>query len=65
MAVTKRIIMAQKCVFCGKDANKKNKEHVIPQWLIRYAGCEQAYIIDEEKRKIPLYALYCAGMYCL
>ena len=45
--------MAQKCVFCGKDANKKNKEHVIPQWLIRYAGCEQAYIIDEEKRKIP------------
>jgi hypothetical protein len=45
--------MAQKCVFCGKDANKKNKEHVIPQWLIRYAGCEQAYIIDEENRKIP------------
>jgi len=27
-----------KCIFCGKDATNKTKEHVIPQWLIRMTG---------------------------
>ncbi len=30
--------MAKKCIFCGKDAQSKNKEHVIPQWLIKHTN---------------------------
>jgi hypothetical protein len=30
--------MAQKCVFCGNKPQKKNKEHVIPQWLSKHLG---------------------------
>jgi hypothetical protein len=26
------------CVFCGKKPKTKNKEHIIPQWLIKYTG---------------------------
>lgn len=26
------------CIFCGKPPNDKNKEHVIPQWLIELTG---------------------------
>jgi hypothetical protein len=26
------------CVFCGNPPSKKNKEHVIPQWLIKHTG---------------------------
>ncbi|MFD1293844.1 hypothetical protein ACFQ5N_08360 [Lutibacter holmesii] len=26
------------CVFCGNKPNKKNKEHVLPQWLLRMTG---------------------------
>jgi hypothetical protein len=30
--------MAKLCVFCGKKPESKNKEHVLPQWLIKYTG---------------------------
>lgn len=26
------------CVFCGKEPDSKNKEHVIPQWLMNHVG---------------------------
>lgn len=26
------------CVFCGKVPEKKNKEHILPRWLIEYTG---------------------------
>lgn len=34
------------CVFCGKTPDKKNDEHIIPQWLIRKTG--------EPNRVLPL-----------
>ena len=30
--------MKKECVFCGSFARAKNREHVIPQWLIRITG---------------------------
>lgn len=30
--------MAQFCVFCGKEPQGKNAEHVIPQWLMEMTG---------------------------
>lgn len=30
--------MRKFCVFCGEKPVDKNKEHVIPQWLIKYTG---------------------------
>jgi hypothetical protein len=30
--------MAKICVFCGKKPESKNREHVIPQWLIKHTG---------------------------
>ena len=30
--------MAKTCIFCGERPQSKNKEHVIPQWLIRMTG---------------------------
>lgn len=38
--------MQKFCVFCGKKPNKKNKEHIIPKWLIKLTG--------DENRKITL-----------
>lgn len=32
------ITLEKMCVFCGKKPNKKTKEHVIPQWLIKFTG---------------------------
>ncbi len=29
------------CIFCGEKPEKKNREHVIPQWLIRMTGREK------------------------
>ena len=29
--------MSKFCVFCGKPPVDKNREHIIPQWLIKYA----------------------------
>lgn len=26
------------CVFCGKKPNDKNKEHILPQWLLKMTG---------------------------
>ena len=47
--------MAQKCIFCGGKPQKKNKEHVIPQWLSKYleryqAECDLSPVTD---LKIP------------
>ena len=30
--------MAKFCIFCGNTPDKKNKEHVIPQWLSKFTG---------------------------
>ena len=30
--------MAKYCVFCGAVPEKKNKEHVVPKWLIKLTG---------------------------
>lgn len=30
--------MAKKCIFCGKKPNNKNKEHILPKWLIKLTG---------------------------
>lgn len=30
--------MAKFCIFCGEKPQEKNKEHVVPQWLIRLTG---------------------------
>jgi len=30
--------MARKCIFCGKKPENENKEHIIPQWLIKLTG---------------------------
>jgi len=30
--------MKKFCVFCGKSPENKNKEHVLPQWLIKMTG---------------------------
>ena len=51
--------MAQKCVFCGGVPEKKNKEHVVPQWLSRYLGryksvCYLGWVTDA---KIPFSGL--------
>src|SRR5215467_1644940 len=38
--------MPKVCVFCGRPPKGKNKEHVIPKWLIALTG--------ESKRKVYL-----------
>jgi hypothetical protein len=30
--------MKKFCIFCGKEPESKNREHVIPQWLIKLTG---------------------------
>ena len=30
--------MEKICVFCGEKPQNKNKEHILPQWLIKYTG---------------------------
>lgn len=30
--------MKIKCLFCGEDPEAKNKEHVLPQWLLKLTG---------------------------
>lgn len=30
--------LAKMCVFCGKPPQRKNREHVLPQWLLRLTG---------------------------
>ena len=51
--------MAQKCVFCGGVPEKKNKEHVVPQWLSKYLGryksiCDLGWVTEA---KIPFSGL--------
>lgn len=31
-------MLSKVCIFCGNPPSSKNKEHVIPQWLIRATG---------------------------
>lgn len=45
--------MAKKCVFCGQKPKDKNKEHIIPQWLIRMTGREQKPIAQSSDSTIP------------
>lgn len=33
------------CVFCGKKPSKKNKEHIIPKWLIELTGDKNRQIL--------------------
>lgn len=53
--------MEKFCVFCGNKPEKKNKEHVIPKWLIKLTGDENRTIslglnfyefLDDEKTDI-------------
>jgi hypothetical protein len=30
--------MDKKCIFCGGKPQNKNKEHIVPQWLIKFTG---------------------------
>jgi hypothetical protein len=30
--------MEKSCIFCGKKPHDKNKEHIIPKWLIKLTG---------------------------
>lgn len=32
------VLLEKFCVFCGKPPENKNKEHVLPQWLLRETG---------------------------
>lgn len=32
--------MDKYCIFCGKPPEKKNKEHILPQWLLRLTDME-------------------------
>ena len=32
--------MKKFCIFCGNEPQNKNKEHVIPQWLIKLTGAK-------------------------
>lgn len=44
--------MAQKCVFCGEKPINKNKEHIIPKWLIKMTGDPNRQVLiwkDDEK----------------
>lgn len=36
--------MSKFCIFCGKKPEKKNKEHIIPKWLIKLTGDENRTI---------------------
>lgn len=33
--------MKKSCVFCGKKPENKNKEHIIPQWLMEMTGTKE------------------------
>ena len=44
--------MRKMCIFCGHRPVDKNKEHVIPQWLIRETGRTKSPIIDQPDKKI-------------
>lgn len=48
--------MRKMCVFCGHRPVDKNKEHVIPQWLIRETGRTKSPIIDSPDKKIGFMA---------
>jgi hypothetical protein len=36
--VTSVLQQEKRCIFCGKPPHEKNREHVIPQWLIELTG---------------------------
>ncbi len=36
--ITSVLQFEKRCIFCGKPPSDKNKEHVIPQWLIELTG---------------------------
>ncbi len=48
--------MSKVCIFCGNTPQNKNKEHVIPQWLINYTQRAKMPVImsaDDAENKIP------------
>ena len=54
--VEKEDKMRKMCVFCGRHPVDKNKEHVIPQWLIRETGRTKLPIVDQPDKKIGFMA---------
>jgi hypothetical protein len=36
--MSKDFSLRQACVFCGENPQSKNKEHILPQWLLRLTG---------------------------
>lgn len=43
------------CVFCGKSPNSKNKEHVIPQWLLKHTRAidKEGYFGFDKSTGVP------------
>jgi len=33
--------MKKKCIFCGEPPQQKNKEHILPKWLLKLTGFDQ------------------------
>ena len=51
--------MARFCIFCGKEPENKNREHVLPQWLIGLTGDPNRVVnfgFDYEKGKVLRYS---------
>jgi hypothetical protein len=48
----------KKCVFCGENPVSKNREHILPRWLIEYTGHPKRSmnlpVYDEQKRSFHL-----------
>ena len=36
--VTSILQLEKRCIFCGKKPSEKNREHIIPRWLIALTG---------------------------
>ncbi|MEN0055441.1 MAG: hypothetical protein AAGC65_17325 [Mucilaginibacter sp.] len=36
--------MNKNCIFCGKPPQNKNKEHILPKWLIKLTGMEKKQV---------------------
>lgn len=44
--------MAKFCVFCGKPPSGKNKEHVLPKWLMKLTGDPKRHIYAGFKKNL-------------
>lgn len=57
-----RLVQSEnRCLICGNQLNEETKEHVIPDWLIRYCSLENKSITLPNRQKIhyPSYKIAC------